>query len=481
MKRLLGTIEAGLLTLVVLSGCTPRASRLPEAPQQVIRTALSSAVTNFYLRDSLQKNVWNFNILFAQSLFLRTESNDLVGDLAQSLTMTSPLEATVLLRKNIFFHNGAPVTCDDIKWSYNDANHEGSPYRSTFEQIASIDCGDRGVKIRLKRQILGLLEKLLSGIRIYPAKAYPELSAKPVGSGPYKLVSINQEKSVWKKFSAYRGPLKPTNEVIEFYHVSDARLRYEWLRAGKLDLLLEWPAEMDPLLALKPPFLKIRSLPSNNVTVLGLSLKSKCFASLANRQALAEAVNEWKAQNLDLFLPTSLFLQPAFKSSANNLEFRCPKTEIADLASSNAAFLLAPLYKQLQQRFGIGHRPQESSVFFAKLGSGALEAFVGSVPSEEDLVSLYEYLHSSQWPPQKNRFYFQNPAVDLALENLITKGSKSPLRSIETLKQQVQEQIPFVPLGRIPAKLVYNDSVKLEKRLSNHPWLMLIEAVKKKP
>ena len=176
---------AKLLTLAAAIACSPKSAPSPDAHGQnrTLRAALSLEVTNFYLGDSLQKNVWNFNLLFAQALFLRTETSEIVGDLAESLEIAAPELVRIPLKAGSTFHDGRAVTCDDVVWSFDDANRSESPYRSTFAAIEKWSCRDGVFEIRLKRPIYALVERLVSGIRIYPKGAYPERSQRPIGSG----------------------------------------------------------------------------------------------------------------------------------------------------------------------------------------------------------------------------------------------------------------------------------------------------------
>ena len=436
-------------------------------------------MTNFYLGDSLQKNVWNFNLLFAQALFLRTETSEIVGDLAESLEIASPELVRIKVKAGSTFHDGRAVTCDDVVWSFDDANRAESPYRSTFAAIEKWTCRDGVFEIHLKRPIYALVERLVSGIRIYPKGAYPAQSQHPIGSGPYRFVSTNAQKSVWQKHPGYKGPLKVQSDTIEIYYVPDARARYEWLKSGKLDLLLEWPSDMDPILERDAQNLQVLEYPNANVTVIGFNTRSGCFAKLATRRAFAALLEKnpaWRAP----FGPTAPYLLKASASTEVPADRECQRGTLAYPAQSNFAFLGVPLTRAIAKPFKLSVVPQESSVFYSKLAAGAYDAFVMTLPSEEDAVALYEFLHSSQLPPQKNRFYLKDPAVDVLLSDLqVSRNAEERRRILHDLTLRLTDSVPFVPLGRAPGKLVSTKAVQFGKSLIQHPWLMMAEAVKK--
>lgn len=473
---------AGVLTLFLTSACEVpwrSASKLHSDDATTLRTALSTAVTNFYLKDSLQKNVWNFNTLFAQTLFVRDDQSNLVGDLAVSFRIAGPNFIQIQTRHGATFHDGRAVECKDIAWSFQDSSHAGSPYVSTFANIESWNCAGTTFEIKLKKPIYGLIEKLVCGIRIYPENSYPAHSMSPIGSGPYKLVSTTPTKSVWKRHSAYVGAFKPIMDNIVIHYIPDSRAQFEWLKSGKLDLLLEWPADMEPILEKQKGSFQVFTYPASNLSVIGLSMKSKCFGKLSARQALANFV----AQNKTLlggFVGSKLFTLPVFSPSIAKLQ--CPGTQLSLSAQSNVSHLATPLLQKLQTATEVSSLVQESSVFYSKLNAGAYDAFVVSLPAEDDAVSLYEWLHSSQLPPQKNRFFYKNAQVDQSLEKLtLTAEPKERANLLQIIASHVNHDIPFVPLGQLETKLVSQKNIILKKSISNHPWLMMIEAVKKKP
>ena len=474
------TAWAGVLTLAATVSCSPK-SVAPER-RDSLKAAIATEVTNFYLKDSLQKNVWNFNLLFAQSLFLRTDSAEIVGDLADSLSFESPRVVNVRLRRGAKFHNESPVGCEDIVWSFEDARHPGSPYQSTFEQILSWSCKDQIFQIQLKRPVHGLIERLLSGIRIYPKRAYPKRSAAPIGSGPYRFISSTPLKSVWRRFEHYQGPLRAEAKTIEIYYIHDARTRYEWLKLGKLDLLLEWPAEMDPILSREGPSkLDVHQYRGSGSLVVGLSMRSPCFSNLQNRRKFAEAIHEYEHLLIGFTAAPPFSTDPSKTTATVKRKVTlCKDLQLMYPAGSSFAHLGVRLMQGLLKSLNIRSAAQESSVFYAKLAAGQLDAFVVSLPTAEDAVALYEYMHSTQMPPQKNRFFYASPAADRLLENLqLSPNSPERARTLEALAEQVESDVPFIPLGTTLSKLVSRKGVMIRKSIATHPWLMMIEAVKK--
>ncbi len=115
------------------------------------------------------------------------------------------LSVTLNLVDNATFHDGTPVTSEDVAFSIMTvkANH---PFTSMFDPVEKIDTPDPHTAIiRLSKPHPALLLALSPALApIMPkhvygdgqdAKSHPANSA-PVGSGPFKLVSFTQGESV---------------------------------------------------------------------------------------------------------------------------------------------------------------------------------------------------------------------------------------------------------------------------------------------
>lgn len=115
------------------------------------------------------------------------------------------LSVTLNLVKNATFHDGKPVTSEDVAFSIMTvkANH---PFKSMFAPVEKIDTPDEHTAIiRLSQPHPAIMLALSPALApVMPkhvfgdgqdAKSHPANSA-PVGSGPFKLVSFTQGESV---------------------------------------------------------------------------------------------------------------------------------------------------------------------------------------------------------------------------------------------------------------------------------------------
>lgn len=120
----------------------------------------------------------------------------------------------VALRDGATFHNGAPVTADDVVYSFarvldpaNKSLYAG--FLGFLDHVEKKD--DKTVTIKLK-QPFSLVAERIAVVKIVPkaaATADPKaFDANPVGTGPYRMIdnSATSKQVVFEKFDAYSGP-----------------------------------------------------------------------------------------------------------------------------------------------------------------------------------------------------------------------------------------------------------------------------------
>src|SRR5581483_2386069 len=102
------------------------------------------------------------------------------------------------VRDGVHFHNGDPVTAEDVKFSYE--RYRGAAHELMKEQVAKIEALDaRHVRFTMKKPWPDFLTfySSASGAGWIVPKKYIEkvgddgFKKAPVGAGPYKFVSFN--------------------------------------------------------------------------------------------------------------------------------------------------------------------------------------------------------------------------------------------------------------------------------------------------
>ncbi len=164
--------------------------------------------------------------------------------------------ATFRLRPDLYFHDGSPVTPEDVKWSYE--NYRGAWARVLHDRTDRITIADkRTIRFDFKGPFLDFprlmgTSNVCGAGWVVPAKYYEKVGrdgfvAKPIGAGPYKLV--NQEAGTRLDFEAFDGYYAPVH-VKQFTILSapDAATRVAMVERGEADIVYGLSGELVPRL-----------------------------------------------------------------------------------------------------------------------------------------------------------------------------------------------------------------------------------------
>src|SRR6516164_11121390 len=170
-----------------------------------------------------------------------------------------------VLRQDAKFHNGDPVTAEDVKFSFE--RYRGTARDLMKDRVAAVETPDpRHVRFRLKQPWPDFLTFYgsASGAGWIVPKAYVEkvgdegFKKAPVGAGPYKFVSFNPGiELVLEAFDQYwRKP--PSVKRLVFKVIPDEPTRLAALKRDEVDIAYSIRGELaedlqhTPGLTLKP-------------------------------------------------------------------------------------------------------------------------------------------------------------------------------------------------------------------------------------
>lgn len=168
----------------------------------------------------------------------------LVPALAESWSMSADgLSHSFVLREGATFHDGTPVSPEDVAFSFAPANVERFVGFSSLKggNLTGIDIQGRQVTMRLKTPVPPMIDNFVVRASIWP-KAYVErvgaegFNKAPVGSGPFRFVEhVKGQHVKLAAFDRYWGD-KPQIEGVTFRIVPEPATRVAMLRTGEADI-----------------------------------------------------------------------------------------------------------------------------------------------------------------------------------------------------------------------------------------------------
>ena len=247
-------------------GVAPSARAAPQG-QITIGSHVSLAPTWFDPAETAGI-ITPFMMLYAlhDSLLKAMPGNAMAPCLAEACTVApDALSYTFALRKGVLFHNGEPMTAEDVKFSLE--RYRGASSKTLKERVAGVDIQDpHRLTIRLNEPWPDFLTFYASATGagwIVPKKYVQQIGDEgykkaPVGAGPYKFVSFTPGvELVCEAFEGYwRKP--PAIKRLIFKVVPDEATRLAALQRGELDIAYSIRGELADELT-KTPGLTIKA------------------------------------------------------------------------------------------------------------------------------------------------------------------------------------------------------------------------------
>ena len=173
--------------------------------------------------------------------------------------------ATFRLRDGIKFHNGDPVTSEDVKFTFE--NYRGANAKLLKDKTERLDIiDDRTIRFHFKEPFLDFLTiygTTASGAGwVVPKKYYLEVGPdvfkqRPIGAGPYKLLQQQADTLEFEAVPEYWRKT-PSVKTLVIKGVTEDSTRVAMLQTGEADLMYLVPGNMldivrsDPKLTLAP-------------------------------------------------------------------------------------------------------------------------------------------------------------------------------------------------------------------------------------
>lgn len=226
-------------------------------------------------------------------------NGEIVPALAESWTLSEDaLALTFHVRRGVRFHDGRPLTLNDVVAKFDrardpDSGHTNASYYETIDALV-VDEEAHTVTFVLSRPTRSLLYDLARPDSIiYPAGTVASQRSRPVGTGPFRFVDYREGSEVrLERFEDYYLDGVPYLDAVRFRIISDPNTRYAALRAGDVDLIGTSLAPEQFLQARQDPSLVASEGTATTEITLAMNNARAPFDDLRVRQAITHAIDK---------------------------------------------------------------------------------------------------------------------------------------------------------------------------------------------
>ncbi len=480
--------------LLLLSGCGNK----PPEPGTVV-FLIETMPANLDPRIGTDAQSERLDSLLFNSLLERDAQMNVRGDLAERWGSPDPLTYIFHLRRGVRFHNGQPLTANDVKFTFDSilAGAIQTPKRGAFRMVSSVEAPDAvTVVFHLKEPFASFLWNLVRpSVGVVPAGAGADFAQHPIGTGPFRFVSAQQDEEVVLERNPDYFAGVPQIERARFHIVPDAVVRALELRKGTADLELNSLApDMVPVLAGQPD-LEVTEQPGTIYAYVAFNLDDSVLAHREVRQALAYATDRQAlvkyllrghARIADGLLPPNHW---AYEPDVPHYDYDPARAEqLLDAAglprqaagplrgrrlkltlktsTEELTRLLGAVLQEQWRRVGVELelRPLEFATFYADITRGNFQLYAFRWVGGNNDPDIFEYVfHSRKIPPDgANRGHYRNPRVDALLDRARVEFDREKRRQLYSEVQRILAvDLPYLNLW-------YFDNVCVHRRRITH-------------
>ena len=237
------TRPVGVLVLLLLAWAAP----VEGAPEGQVTWAASVSISPTWLDPAESLGIitpFVYNYALHDAVVKPMPGNPLSPSLAESWSASKDgLVYEFVLRKGVLFHNGDPVTAEDVKFSFE--RYRGTAAKLLKDKIKEVQVLDPGrVRFTLKEpwpDFMTFYGTPATGAAWIVPKAYVQkvgddgFKKAPIGAGPYRFVSftpgvelvLEAHERYWRKV--------PHVKRVVFRVVTDEATRVAMLKRGEVD------------------------------------------------------------------------------------------------------------------------------------------------------------------------------------------------------------------------------------------------------
>ena len=225
------------------------------------------------------------------------------------------------LRSGARWHDGKPITVDDVIWSFETLRTKGAPFfRAYYASVSAVDrVGERKVRFRFEPGANREMPLILGQFPVLPKhfwkdRTFDETSLEiPLGSGPYRIAGFEPGRWIrYERVDDYWARSLPVNVgrhnfgTKRYDYYRDATVALEAFKAGEYDFRLEnsakeWATAYD-FPALRAGWVrkeKVSHTRPSGMQGFAYNTRRELFRDARVRRALAYGLDfEWSNETL---------------------------------------------------------------------------------------------------------------------------------------------------------------------------------------
>ena len=453
---------------------------------------IESSPINLDPRVGVDAQSQRIDELLFDSLVTRDAQFNLQPSLAERWEIPDPLTYIFHLRHGVRFQDGRPLTSRDVKWTFDSLINGKirSAKAGTFTLVSRIDApDDQTVIFHLKEPYASLLWNLSGAAGIVPYGSGEDFNRHPVGSGPFRFVSAQQDKNVIVERNAGYWGAPAKLDRVEFKVIPDATTRALELRKQSADLAINSLVADTVVTLQRDPDLTVMQSPGSNYAYIALNLRDPILKDVRVRRAIAYAINiepiihyllRDEARPAYSILPPQHWaydgevaryshdperarklLDEAGYPEKNGVRFHITMKT----STEESTRLLAAVFQQQLREVGIALeiRSFESATFLADVSKGAYQIhslrWIGGNQDPDMFENVFAT--SSFAPKRANRTFYSNPRVDaLIREGRSTLDPQKRKAVYAEIQQTLAEDVPYINLWYLDNVLVHTNRVR---------------------
>ena len=489
--KLLPILLGVTISLLTMTGCNSLGSAPPAGTVEFLTEA---SPTNLDPRIGADAYSEHIDGLIFSSLVAHDAEMKVIPDLATSWDTPDLLTYIFHLRSGVKFHNGQALTSADVKFTFDSvlSGAVKSPKRSSFKMVDSIEAPDDNTIIfHLHEPYASFLWSLTRpAIGIVPRGSGADVAQNPIGSGPFRFVSMTTDEEINLARNADYFGGAPHFENLRVRIVPDMTTRALELRKGSADATIN---SLTPDMAAtlgKERGLVADQQPGTPLAYIAFNFTDPALAKREVRQALAYATDRktiiqyllrGQARPAASLLPPSSW---AYDANTPQYDFDPGRAEqLLDAAgyprgadgvrlhlalktsTDESVRLMSEALADQWKRVGVALelRPLEFATFYTDITRGSFQMYALRWVGANNDPDIFEFVFSSKKMPPAgaNRGRYSNPQLDVLLQEEHVEMNQEKRKALLSQVQRiVAEDEPYINLWYVDNVCVHRDRLR---------------------